>query len=181
MKEDNDRFRERRGGLDTRLSSLREELDNFTHSQEKKEEAIENFTADNPLMIGECEEYAKEKLSKSSIVDLGTSYESTLKGFRTHTETCRKDYNKLVADYEREFNCLLGMDPEENAEAETLLKRLETSGLPEYREKIAKAYKDAEKEFKDHFISRLNERIEEARESFKEINIEIGTAIQGNA
>jgi uncharacterized protein YPO0396 len=62
------------------------------------------------------------------------------------------------------------MEPAENAEAETLLKRLETSELPDYREKISKAYKDAEKEFKDHFISRLNERIEEARESFKEIN-----------
>jgi uncharacterized protein YPO0396 len=62
------------------------------------------------------------------------------------------------------------MEPAENAEAETLLKRLETSELPQYREKIAKAYQDAEKEFKDHFISRLNEHIEEARESFNEIN-----------
>jgi uncharacterized protein YPO0396 len=62
------------------------------------------------------------------------------------------------------------MEPAENATAETLLKRLETSELPEYREKITRAYRDAEKEFKDHFISRLNERIEEARESFREIN-----------
>jgi uncharacterized protein YPO0396 len=68
----------------------------------------------------------------------------------------------------------LGVDPAENVEAETLLKRLETSELPEYREKIARAYQDAEKEFKDHFISRLNEHIEEARESFKEINAILG-------
>ena len=44
------------------------------------------------------------------------------------------------------------------------------SELPEYREKIARAYLDAEKEFKDHFISRLNEHIEEATASFDEIN-----------
>jgi uncharacterized protein YPO0396 len=93
-----------------------------------------------------------------------------LKGFKTRTETCKKEYNRLVADYEHEFHYLLGMEPSENAEAETLLKRLETSELPQYREKIAKAYQDAEKEFKDHFISRLNEHIEEARESFNEIN-----------
>ena len=170
MKEDNDRLREKRGGLVTKLSTLREEHDNFARLQEEKEETIKTFSGDNPNMIVECEEYAKDKLSKSSIADLSNTYESTLKGFKTHTENSKKDYNKLVADYEREFNYLLGMDPAENAEAETLLKRLETSELPEYREKIAKAYTDAEKEFKDHFISRLNERIEEARESFKEIN-----------
>jgi uncharacterized protein YPO0396 len=121
-------------------------------------------------MIGGCEEYAEEKLSKNSIADLTNTYESTLKGFKTHAETNKKEYNKLVADYEHEFHYLLGVDPSENAEAETLLKRLETSELPQYREKIAKAYQDAEKEFKDHFISRLNEHIEEARESFNEIN-----------
>ncbi|MDR1444229.1 MAG: hypothetical protein LBI94_05075, partial [Treponema sp.] len=49
-------------------------------------------------------------------------------------------------------------------------KRLESSELPEYREKIARARQDAEKEFKDHFIARLNELIEEAWESFREIN-----------
>jgi uncharacterized protein YPO0396 len=121
-------------------------------------------------MIVECETYAEEKLSKNTIADLSSSYESTLKRFRTTAETLKKDYNKLIADYEHEFHYLLGMEPKENAEAETLLKRLETSELPEYREKIAKAYRDAEKEFKDHFISRLNEHIEEARESFREIN-----------
>jgi uncharacterized protein YPO0396 len=51
-----------------------------------------------------------------------------------------------------------------------MLRRLETSELPEYREKIARARSDAEKEFKDHFVARLNEQIEEARMSFKEIN-----------
>jgi uncharacterized protein YPO0396 len=71
------------------------------------------------------------------------------------------------------------MEPSENAEAETLLKRLETSELPEYKEKIARAYQDAEKEFKEHFISRLNEHIEEARESFKEINEILRTLLFG--
>ncbi|GHV82899.1 hypothetical protein AGMMS50212_02390 [Spirochaetia bacterium] len=44
------------------------------------------------------------------------------------------------------------------------------SELPAYREKIAGARTDAEREFKEHFISKLNERIEEARMSFREIN-----------
>jgi energy-coupling factor transporter ATP-binding protein EcfA2 len=170
FKEDNNRLQKKCGSLNANLTNCRDDLDRFTQSEEEKEEAIKNFGGDHPLMIGECEEYAQDKLSKNSITDLTNTYEATLKGFKTHTETCKKEYNRLVADYEREFHYLLGMDPADNTEAETLLKRLETSELPQYREKIAKAYQDAEKEFKDHFISRLNEHIEEARESFDEIN-----------
>ena len=170
LKEDNDRLQKNFGSLSAKLINFQEELDTFTITQKEKEEAVKTFSSDNPLMIGECETYAEEKLSKSSIADLTNTYESTLKGFKTHAETNRKEYNKLVADYEHEFHYLLDMDPSENAGAESLLKRLETSELPEYREKIAQAYQDAEKEFKDHFISRLNEHIEEANESFDEIN-----------
>jgi len=170
LKEDNNRLQKTWGGLNTKLSNCRENLDQFTQSQEEKEEAIKNFGNEYPLMLGECEEYAQDKLSKNSIADLTNTYESTLKSFKTRTETCKKEYEKLVRDYDQEFHHLLGMEPSDNAEAETLLKRLETSELPQYREKIAKAYQDAEKEFKEHFISRLNEHIEEARESFNEIN-----------
>ncbi|MDR2953019.1 MAG: hypothetical protein LBU82_07230, partial [Treponema sp.] len=104
LKEDNDRLQKTWGSLNAKLSNCREDLDRFTQSQEEKEEAIKNFGGDHPLMLGECEEYAQEKLSKNSIADLTNSYESTLKGFKTRTETCKKEYNKLVADYEHEFH-----------------------------------------------------------------------------
>jgi chromosome segregation ATPase len=170
LKEDNDRFQKNWGVLSNKLSNCRNDFELFTRTQEEKDGAVKIFGTDHPLMIAGCEAYAEDRLSKVSITELTDTYESTLKNFKTRTESLKKEYNKLVADYEREFHYLLGMDPSENAEAENLLKRLETSELPEYREKIARAYRDAEKEFKDHFISRLNEHIEEARESFKEIN-----------
>ena len=170
MRDDYDHMVERRGSLSNKLSNCQDALEKYKQTQEEKEEAIKNFGSDNPLMIGECEDYAKKRLSETSIAELLNTYESTLKGFRTHAETNKKEYSKLIAEYDQEFHFLLGMDPTENEKAENLLKRLETSELPEYKEKISKANKDAEKEFKEHFISRLNERIEEARESFKEIN-----------
>ncbi|MCL2139843.1 MAG: hypothetical protein FWH41_09995, partial [Treponema sp.] len=160
----------RLGGLSNKLSVCREDLDRFTQSEEEKDTAVKNFAQLYPLMIAGCETYAEEKLAKNSITELSSSYESTLRRFKTTTETYRNEYSKLVRAYENEFHYLLGMEPSENDEAEQLLKRLETSELPEYREKISRAYRDAEKEFKDHFISRLNERIEEAKEGFKEIN-----------
>jgi uncharacterized protein YPO0396 len=170
LREDDVRLQNRKGALAAGLANHRNELENCERELELKEERIRNFGSENPLMIDQCEDYAREKLAASSIGDLSASYESTLKNFRTRTETLKKEYNKLVAGYSDEFHYLLGLDPRDNGEAESLLKRLETSELPEYREKIARAYQDAEREFKDHFISRLNEHIEEARESFHAIN-----------
>ena len=170
MKEESGRLREYRGSLSNKLLTAREDHDHFSQSQEEKEAGVKNFGSNHPFMVAECEAYAKKRFSEATIADLTNTYESTLKMFKTHADTNKKEYSKLVTEYDHTFSFLLNIDPSENTMAENLLKRLETSELPEYSEKIARAYRDAEKEFKDHFISRLNERIEEARESFKEIN-----------
>jgi uncharacterized protein YPO0396 len=170
LKEDNDRLQTAKGTLGGKLTSLQDILECSSEALEEREETVKKFGSDHPLLIGECETYANDKLAKSTIGELYSTYEATLKNFKTRTESLKKEYSRLVADYEQAFNTFLNQDPSENDEAKTLLKRLETSELPEYREKIARAYQDAEKEFKDHFISRLNEHIEEARTSFDEIN-----------
>ncbi|GHV90168.1 ATPase [Spirochaetia bacterium] len=137
---------------------------------EERERAIQLFGEGHPLEIGECEDYAEKQLSKENAAELSNKYESTLKGYQTGVKNRRAEYADLVHNYDRDFHTYLPLDPAENDEAEKLLRRLETSELPEYREKIERAKRDAEKEFKEHFISNLNENIEIARESFKEIN-----------
>jgi len=179
LKTDNDRKQTQKGSLQTKVENYRNDLDRYTQAEEERTEAVKTFGGAHPLMLAECEAYAEEKLAASTIEKLSATYEATLTGFKTRTDSLKKEYAKLVRDYEAEFHYLLGMEPGENAEAETLLKRLETSELPAYREKIARAYEDAEKEFKDHFISRLNEHIEEAKESFNEINEILRTMLFG--
>jgi len=170
LKKDNNDAQFEKGKLQTRLLTYKQQLDDYTQGVEEKRDALKLFAEEHPLMIGECETYAEEKLRTSTIENLIATHVSTLKGFRSRTENLKREYAALVRDYEAKFHCLLGLEPGENGEAESLLKRLETSELPAYREKIARAYQDAEKEFKDHFISRLNEHIEEAKLSFDEIN-----------
>ncbi|MDR1470488.1 MAG: AAA family ATPase [Spirochaetaceae bacterium] len=164
------RLHESLGGVHRSAADLREDIATLECSLEEKAGAIRSFGEAHPLEIGECETYAEKQMEKNSLRDLASSYESTLKGYRTRVDNLKKDYQTLAQVYDREFNALLSLEPSENSEAEQILKRLEMSELPEYREKIARARQDAEKEFKDHFISRLNELIEEARESFREIN-----------
>jgi uncharacterized protein YPO0396 len=134
------------------------------------EAALKSFGESHPQELGGCESYAEEKIRKTDIRELTNSYESTLKSFMTRVESLQREYHNLVQTYDRDFNALLSVEPSESAEADKILKRLETSELPAYREKIAQTRRDAEREFKDHFIALLNERIENARESFREIN-----------
>ncbi|MFP3091373.1 AAA family ATPase [Treponema sp. TIM-1] len=164
------RLHESLGGVSRSAAAYQEELEAIAQTLEEKEGNIRRFAEEYPLEIGECEGYAEKQIEKNSLRDLANSYESTLKGYRTRVDNLKREYQNLAQAYDREFNALLSLEPSENDEAERILKRLETSELPEYREKIARARQDAEKEFKDHFISRLNELIEEARESFREIN-----------
>ena len=170
FKKENNLLQNKSGSLETELINIQEKLDIAAHTQEEKEEAIKKFGIEYPIRVDECESYAEKRFSEVSIEELSSTYESTLKGFRTHADTNKKEYGRLVGDYERDFHDYLEQDPAENTGAEILLKRLETSELPEYLEKIVKARHDAETEFKEHFISRLNEHIVQAKDSFREIN-----------
>jgi uncharacterized protein YPO0396 len=137
---------------------------------ETRERNLQVFGKEHPEELADCEAYAEEKLRKTGIADLLNTYDSTLKGFRSRAESLQREYQSLVQAYDRDFNALISLHPRDSEEAGRALNRLEMSELPEYQEKIERARRDAEKEFKDHFISVLNERIESTRESFREIN-----------
>jgi uncharacterized protein YPO0396 len=158
------------GQTEQSLAESRAGLAAAAQALEVCEQALASFSESHPREMGDCETYAEEKIRKTDIKELIGSYESTLKNFMTRTETLQREYHNLVQAYDRDFNALLSVEPSESAEADKILKRLETSELPAYREKIAKTRRDAEREFKDHFIAILNEKIENARESFREIN-----------
>ncbi|MDR3355952.1 MAG: hypothetical protein LBO04_02065 [Spirochaetaceae bacterium] len=161
---------EKQGRCGANIETLKGEIEDTTRALDENEDAIRVFSESHILEMEDCENSAKEKIAVSGIAALSSSYETTLKTFRTQAENQRKTYRNLAHNHDRDFSGLLSLEPEESGAAELDLRRLETSELPEYREKIAAARRDAEREFKEHFISKLNEFIEEAHESFREIN-----------
>jgi hypothetical protein len=158
------------GKIEQALIDTRSQLETITAVLEERDRDIRIFGESHPADLGECEAYADERFRKAGIPELINTYESTLKGFRSRAESLQREYHQLVQNYDRDFNALLSVEPQDSAEAGKILIRLETSELPEYREKIARTRRDAEHEFREHFISVLNERIENTRESFREIN-----------
>jgi uncharacterized protein YPO0396 len=164
------RYNQDIGKTDQALEENKTRLDEAAAEMEQCGQSLRLFAESHPEELSGCESYAEEKLRKAGIAELINTYDSTLKNFRSRTESLRREYQHLAQEYDRDFNALLSLDPQESAEADKLLFRLETSELPEYQEKIERTRRDAEREFRDHFISILNERIENTRESFREIN-----------
>ncbi|MHB9294067.1 putative Chromosome partition protein Smc [Hollandina sp. SP2] len=116
------------------------------------EQSLRVFAGEHPAELADCEAYGEAKLRKTGAAALLNTYDSTLKGIRSRTESLQREYQNLVQVYDRDFNALISLHPRDRAEADKLLNRLEMSELPEYQEKIEKARRDAEREFKDHFI-----------------------------
>lgn len=166
-----DAFNRHLGESAQALRQAESELAESGPALEAREAALTGYLKSHAEMASDCESYAAERIgSAGSLEELAANYESAAKGIATRSEKVQREYQQLVQAYDRDFNALLPVEIAESGEAEKLLERLEVSELPSYREKISRARRDAEREFKDHFISRLNEFIEEARESFREIN-----------
>ncbi|MDR0910706.1 MAG: hypothetical protein LBM77_13205 [Spirochaetaceae bacterium] len=170
------------GRLEQTLSTCKDNLSTITVRLSEKDDALKSFAENNPNTIIDCEKYAEEKLKEETLKDLSDSkkQEATRKGIQTRTDNLRAEYGRLVAAYDREFNFYLSLEPNQNEEAAAMLQRLEISELPLYEERIRNARLDAEKEFRDHFVSRLNEQIVEANNSFNEINDILKTLRFGN-
>ncbi|MDR2842203.1 MAG: hypothetical protein LBV52_03265 [Spirochaetaceae bacterium] len=158
------------GGTKQALDDANSKCDPCEEKHRLSESLLAEFSKTHSTEIAECEVYTAERIKGNNFKSIAANYESSVRSTVTRKEKCEKEYHLLVQVYDRDFNALLSFEPDESNEAGKILLRLETSELPEYREKIAKARHDAEREFKDHFISRLNEFIEDARESFREIN-----------
>jgi len=129
-----------------------------------------DFLLGQEFLQDECVAYYDERIQGGDPKTILDNYEGAAKGIRTRLERSAETYRKAVQEYNNRFNSLLPFDPEQESEAAAIKKRFEDSELPAYRVKITQAREEAERQFKEHFVARLNEYIEEARESFREIN-----------
>lgn len=121
-------------------------------------------------LLADCEAYAAERLKNAEARTLALNYDASRKSTETKIQNILTQYRKKAAEFGNQFNAMVSVEIEDYPAFEETLARLERSELPAYQERIARARLDAEKEFREHFIAKLNEYILEARESFREIN-----------
>lgn len=115
------------------------------------------------------QEYSKIKKDKSPY-KLKEDYDRARKGNQTRREKAESEMIKAMQAYKsaHDFGAadsLLGY-PEFAEEYD----KLKNSRLLEYEEKVYRARNAAEEEFREQFLSKLQENIRQARQDFKELN-----------
>jgi uncharacterized protein YPO0396 len=93
-----------------------------------------------------------------------------VKGLTTKIQNEKAELRKQKHEYNLKHHTYMQEEGEDSAPFITMLHKYRDTELPAYREKIEHARQEAEQQFREHFVSRLNEYLTEARESFAELN-----------
>jgi len=153
------------------LESLEREL---AAEEETAETDLELFLGHHQELLQEFKDfYGKHVTETSSLEDLEyklSTMGSSRKGTVTRLTEAQKQLRSKKEQYNRQYNTYMAVDGDNSQEFLQTLTRFKRTELPLYREKIQRAREDAEQQFREHFVSRLNEYLTDAKESFSELN-----------
>lgn len=167
---------ERVGELRGNISRRETDAAGLEVSGAQAADRLEDFLSERRHRLDEFETYFLERVRggySASLADVRTilaNYENARKGLETRLERAKADLLKLKSRFNREYRLMIDEMAEGSQPFLDLLLRYHDTELPAYREKIARARREAERQFKEHFVARMNEYINDARESFSEIN-----------
>ncbi|MFW5715231.1 MAG: ATP-binding protein, partial [bacterium] len=176
-------LRNERALADTRVGHLQGDINRREADAARLEVAaeqaaagLEEFLSERRHRMEEFETYFLERVQggeSASLEALRTTlanFESARKGLETRLERAKAELLKLKSRFNRDYRLMLDETTAGSQPFLDLLLRYRDTELPAYREKIARARREAERQFKEHFVARMNEYINDARESFSEIN-----------
>jgi uncharacterized protein YPO0396 len=123
----------------------------------------------SPLLARARDKY-DESLKNKKLETVLSNFLSSKKGLETSKENELIKLRNLQLDYNREFHFGGSEGLEGMPEFHREYRNLKDSKIIEYEEKIRLARQKAEEEFKDHFISKLQENIVSAQKEFKKLN-----------
>jgi len=145
-------------------------------SESHAADGLEEFLSERRHRLEEFEAYFRERLrggesaSLQEVRTLLANYENARKGLETRLKGAEAELLKLKSRFNRDYRLMLDETAEGSRPFLDVLMRYRDTELPSYREKITRARREAERQFKEHFVARMNEYINDARESFSEIN-----------
>ncbi|MBR0409808.1 MAG: hypothetical protein IJI25_02220 [Eubacterium sp.] len=170
-----DKLSERIGGYRTLLSSLADRLEELNRELSIKKAAAgelgELLGQDRQYCEGEYEkEIEKRDRDQESLIRKKENYERARKASETQKNAALSQMSELMRVYKvaHDFGAAdtLAGFPEFEKEYD----KLKNSRLLEYEDKVYQARKAAEEEFREQFLSRLQENIRQAQGEFKDLN-----------
>ncbi|NPV52977.1 MAG: hypothetical protein HPY71_05585 [Firmicutes bacterium] len=177
IKAELDRARERirslsrqEGQLTSEIKACQERQVEANLAREQRAADLESFLARHPGREEAWEDrYRRERASKPA-AQIIANFTASRKGLETIIAKKREELTLLQMNYNSAYHFGGLTNPDDIGEYEAERKKLIESELPEYEEKINVAKKEAEEEFKEHFVYRLKENIETAQMEFNLLN-----------
>jgi len=166
--------REAKGSRTTSLATLDQKQRDHAAELERHNHALQGFLAQEPERNDEFEAYYRDRMRnegpRPDYDGIIHRYDASFRGLKTREENARKALLAAKRAYTQTYNAMMELDEDESQDYLDLLDRFRLTELPEYRERIEHARREAERQFQEHFVARLNEYLMDAEDSFKEIN-----------
>ncbi len=163
-------FERESGSLEKEIETLKEEEERLNSERGRLEAEIAAYCSTHPNAkeIGE-KRYPDERRTKTP-GQIIANFEANKKTQESRVENLRREVFEMKHRYNVAYR--FGGDPaSEDVQAyQEEHDKLVESELPAYEERIRKAKEIAEIEFKEHFIHRLKENIQEARSTIAALN-----------
>ncbi len=162
------------GRIDERIDSLSRQQEMLTEQAERYRGRVreildkysENDSGRPELRIAEYE----KQLSGKTPEKFKENYERRRKANETTRLNAERRMTELMAEYKTEHDFGAPASMEGFSEFAAVYERLKTSELLEYEEKVSSARAAAEAEFREQFLSKLQENMKQAQAEFKELN-----------
>ncbi|MCY6354991.1 ATP-binding protein [Clostridium sp. ZS2-4] len=163
------------GALKNRIETHRENRKYKLGNLERKEEELKEKCLKNVGVFEEGEKRVEVERKRKTLETIKSNFTTSKNNNETRKQNRLEELKNLQGDYNREyeFGAALGEDGVGSFLDE--LEKLRKSTIIEYEDNVKKAKERAELEFREHFISKINENITIAKKEFRDLN----RALQG--
>lgn len=158
------------GSLRTSLERVRADQAELQAQEETAARELAHFTAREPEVARRGEERYQRERRRLTPAELVANFSGSRKGLETIIQKREQDVWEALSAYNSRYHFGAPVDTMDIRPYVEERRRLVESELPQYEEKIFLAQQAAEQEFKEHFIYKMKENIENARGEFNFLN-----------
>jgi len=153
------------------IKTLEERLETVKRKKEELETDLSNFTENkDKTKLHEWEKKWEKEASQKSPEVLKANYDQNKKKLNTEIEKKWRSLIQLRSNFNHEFDFSANPQVDSNEEYQNRYQVLKESHLADYEEKAKEVREKAEQSFREHFVAKLRENIEIAKEEVEELN-----------
>jgi uncharacterized protein YPO0396 len=180
LKENRDNKVQSRGAINEALKETTRAIESLNEGFKLKEENLNSFEKTTVEVLSEGKEKYNQERNNRTPLQIKEIFENQLKGTEKYKFRSIDKLKDLQREYVMTFQSEFGLGLEEVVAYVIEYNKLVTSEIITYEEKINTARSNCEVEFREHFIAKLKENIDDARREFRGLNHALKGLYYGN-